>query len=962
MADMSVSGIASGINWDEMITKILNKAKKPALVMVEKRDTLSRKKEYFEEFKIALQKLNSALSPLKLPSTYKAKGIEIDRIDKSGSYKGVLTATVNADAEVNVHDLEVLKLAKSQVQRSNSFSGTLGAGGVFSGPLNGLNQSAFWIGIGGRRLRIEVHSDDTLESLAKRINMTLKTQKPPFGVTASVVDKKLILKSDATGLGEDTRKVSMTRSSKAYDLLGDTYIDPRALKDLVVKSKKGDKTWKRGVDFDIVAGNRIRWRDYEPQTVPAGATYQVKYKAKSGDVYTTGGATYGPSDIVRGKGNVDKDALPFTPQVPTNTSIKDKNGVTYQYGTDFKIEGKSVKWLGTNRPDEGVAYKVTYEPAANEEFTLNVKRGVDDEITMGTTTYEDFAKGKSVIKQGDRTYVQGEDFDIVSDGGSPAKAVVRWRPEAAWGAPGPGTPYNLELTKSDGTTQNFNVTRTDKDKLTMSEWGFTTATGTIEPTATYVYQDPPTTFGTGTFSPSTISSTQTFTLTWTQPSTPPVPRTDPPGNGTGSKPITPRYGDEYTVEYKHEKNTFTLSDDGTGILGALGLDRKDEAHYTAAEDAEMILNGEKVTRSSNKIGPEYKNELLKGVTMELKGLGHVSMDISHDLEASVKAIQAFTEAYNDVMKWINVKSSEKAVDETKKATLPSNDFRMKWGLLFGNSLLREAKGRMRRSVTQTFSHTFKQRKSRDPIYGTMEQNGLKGQSSLRITVGARTAEITVRPEDTLESIAARINDTSQKGEASALHYDPDGRKYPTPFAKASVSDGKLVIDAGTDRQVQVSGTPVLKALGMDYTYTGLYQMGLKTTSTDHGKSGELEFNSRDYMKAMTKNSEEATDVMLAFAKDMQTFADGMLRSSAASGDSGKGAAKGAVVRAIDGIDTEIKSINKYLNTFEQRLQKKKETLFKRFSEAERNLSKLMQQASWLNNVTAQLQGAGKSQQ
>ena len=130
--------------------------------------------------------------------------------------------------------------------------------------------------------------------------------------------------------------------------------------------------------------------------------------------------------------------------------------------------------------------------------------------------------------------------------------------------------------------------------------------------------------------------------------------------------------------------------------------------------------------------------------------------------------------------------------------------------------------------------------------------------------------------------------------------------------------------------------------------------------SDHGKSGELEFSSKDYMKAMTKNAEEATDVMLAFAKDMQTFADGMLRSSAASGGSGKGAAKGAVVRAIDGIDTEIKSINKYLKTFEQRLQKKKETLFKRFSEAERNLSKLMQQASWLNSVKAQLEGAGKS--
>ena len=359
MADMSVSGIASGINWDEMIAKILDKAKKPALVMVEKRDKLTRKQEYFEEFQIALQKLNSALSPLKLPSTYKAKGLEIERVDKSGSYKGVLTATANADAEVDVHDLEVLKLAKSQVQRSNAFTDKLS--GAFTGALSGASEAHFWIGIGGRRLRIEVRSDDTLESLAKRINTALKTQRPPFGVTASVVDNKLILKSDATGLGKDTQKAAMTRSGNAYDLLENMHIDSGSLKsgDLVVKSKKGDRTWKQGVDFDVVAGNQIRWRDYEPQTVPAGETYQVKYKAESGDVYTTGGAIYGPSDIVRGKGDVDKDALPFTPRAAlstTNISVQDRNGVTYQYGTDFTIEGKSVKWLGMSRPGEGVEY------------------------------------------------------------------------------------------------------------------------------------------------------------------------------------------------------------------------------------------------------------------------------------------------------------------------------------------------------------------------------------------------------------------------------------------------------------------------------------------------------------------------------------------------------------------------------------------------------------------------------
>ena len=69
----------------------------------------------------------------------------------------------------------------------------------------------------------------------------------------------------------------------------------------------------------------------------------------------------------------------------------------------------------------------------------------------------------------------------------------------------------------------------------------------------------------------------------------------------------------------------------------------------------------------------------------------------------------------------------------------------------------------------------------------MEQNGLKGQATLRITVGARVANITVGPGDTLESIAARINDSSEGSEARELHYDPDGRLWiQAPVVLATV--------------------------------------------------------------------------------------------------------------------------------------------------------------------------------
>jgi flagellar capping protein FliD len=66
-------------------------------------------------------------------------------------------------------------------------------------------------------------------------------------------------------------------------------------------------------------------------------------------------------------------------------------------------------------------------------------------------------------------------------------------------------------------------------------------------------------------------------------------------------------------------------------------------------------------------------------------------------------------------------------------------------------------------------------------------------------------------------------------------------------------------------------------------------------------------------------------------------------------------AQGSVVREMNAIDEEIRSIDKYLDDFEKRLQTKQENLYKQFSAAEVGLSKMMQQASWLASVTAQLQ-------
>lgn len=926
MASTTVSGVASGIDWEGIIKKMTEMASRPAQVQVNKRKNLSNKKTLFEEMKVAMQKMHSSISSLKLPSTYRAKEVKVERVDSNGSYKGVLTASVTSDAEVNVYSLEVRQLAKAQLQRSNSFSGSLSD--AFTGPLQGLTSSRLWISSGGRKAQVDVLASDTLESLAKRINTTIKTMNPPMGVTASVVDGRLILKSDRTGLGETTSKEVIKRSDQSWDALSTLSIDPPTLSGGDVTVTGGGKTWTNGKDFDVV-GNQIRWREYDDQTAKAGDTYHVTYAAAGGDVYS--------KRVTRASGDLlDRAALDFVPSsanLAAGTSkitIKDEDGASYEYGTAFTLAGKSIVWKGDNRPANGKKYTVTYEPAAGEKLTLQVKRGDTDEIkdSGNAITYSSIAGGTAVITQGGKTYREGEDFDLIA--GTDGKANVRWRREAAWNAPKPGAGYTLTVSGLTGGDKTFSVTRSKTDLLSMKDHGFSKAEGTI---AKVEYGNL-STAGTLGVTNTGSGSPKTFTFTWTPTST--------PTHVTG----LPDAGTELTVNYKRRANTFTLSDNGSGLLSALGLDLKDAEHFTEAQDAVMLLDGNKVTRSSNDIGADYGNELIKGMTLRLKGVGKVSMDVEQDAEKAVKGIEDFVASYNDLMGWINTRSSEKELDKSAKATVNANDFRMRWGALYGNSLLRDCKSRLRTIVSQDYTFTFKERKSADALYGTMARNGLAGETTLRVKVGDRSADIPVKPEDTLETIAERINDTSKGGVAAALHYDSEGKEKN--YVRASVEGDRLVVRAVDKTEVSLSGQAAMKALKLNYTYRGAYQLGLKTTKDDYGKSGKLEFDSKDFMKAMTRNPAEVQQLMVSFANEMDTYCKSMLRSSA-------GGTSGTLTREIGDLTKQISDIDKDLEKFQKRLAEKQEALRRRYAGAENRIAKLSQQANTLNNIIGMMQ-------
>jgi flagellar capping protein FliD len=926
---MSVTGVVSGIDWDSMVSELIEKASQPAYVALEKRDRLELKKTLWEELQVSMQALQSTLSSLKLSSTFKAKEVEIERIDRNTSYKGVLTATVNADAAIDLHELEVLQLAKAQINRSNQISGTL------SSALGSGKNSYFYVNAGGQKIQIGVSSTDTLESLAEKINTQLKTQSSAVGVTASVVDNRLILKSDSTGLEKTTQTATLTRSVNASDTLDfNVHYNIDTLNSYGMVTIKGENgtTYSAGVDFDVVNGNQIRWRSYDPVVPPPGAEYVDTYKAYAGDTYEVTATRSSSSDV-------DTWVLPFTPMSGATISIE-SGGNTFSEGTDFQVASDhSVHWLGINKPADGASYTVTYIAVGTESLGLGITRSSRDSLTG--TDYTDFVEGTTTIQQsGSRVWREGKDFEIVQ--GSDGEAVVQWYTGGAGDAPDPGTSYTVTLQKN-GATSHYSGTRDDTDIVRLPYNG----TFTSEPHGTH-------TTGYSGYTPSLDATGENLVITWTGPWSSPAAHTN-----------TPAYGETYTVEYTYYANTFSLSDDGNGVLTALGLDLTDEEHYTAAQDALLILNGETVTRSSNSIGVDYGNELITGMTLQLKGVGQVSLDVSQNAESAVTALQDFLTAYNDVLDWINVRMTEKELDETAKATVDSDDFRMKWGLLRGNSLLRSTKNSLRQLTSQVFTSAFAERVSRSAIYGTMSQNGVVNAGAFTIAVAGRTASISVDPGDTLSMIAAKINSSQLNGQNNPLFFDANGEAYSVPLAKAVVENDKLVIRAGDSGNVSLGGsTAVLSSLGLNYQYSALSQIGIKLASTgtmsDQGQAGELDFDTSAFMTALENNADDVSMLVTNFAGQMQTFVDNMIKSSQKEVASGVTAAQGSVIREMNAIDTEIATIDKYIEKFETRLKAKQESLQAQFAAAEVSLSTLIQQASWLESVTAQLQSSSTS--
>lgn len=185
-----VTGLVSGIDWGTMIDKIMERERKIADVWTSEKEKLEFRIDLYNEFSANFKTLRSTLTPLKLPSTYLAKTAEIANIGSSLDPSSVLSITATANAEIARYDIEVLQLAQAHSVASKKVDDPSAALGL---------TGSFKIEVGANEATIEVIESDTLSSLAKKINSATTEEESPLGITAKILDNKLILTSNDTG-------------------------------------------------------------------------------------------------------------------------------------------------------------------------------------------------------------------------------------------------------------------------------------------------------------------------------------------------------------------------------------------------------------------------------------------------------------------------------------------------------------------------------------------------------------------------------------------------------------------------------------------------------------------------------------------------------------------------------------------------------------------------------------------
>ena len=291
MADSSeplftMPGVASGMDWGSMLDKVMEKARKPEEVWLEQKDTLELKIDLYKELSASIKQARTALTPLKLESTYLNKQAEMVVLSGGSSSDAIVKATVKSTAAICRHEIEVIQKATKETRFGARIEDKMEDLGL-------TENRIFYISAGGKRAKIEITPSDTLQKVVDKINgatdITLnadgEAKGEPLPIVAKILDNRLVLESTETGLGEKTFESTITRGADGEPDLLDFSIDKQAPANGALTVTQAGITYIEGVDFEVSqGGNEITW--LAGGNKPAeGIKYNVSYKVNA-NVYT----------------------------------------------------------------------------------------------------------------------------------------------------------------------------------------------------------------------------------------------------------------------------------------------------------------------------------------------------------------------------------------------------------------------------------------------------------------------------------------------------------------------------------------------------------------------------------------------------------------------------------------------------------------------------------------------------
>ncbi|MDR1137082.1 MAG: flagellar filament capping protein FliD [Synergistaceae bacterium] len=908
-----VSGVSSGIAWDEIISKIVETGKKPATQWQNQIDTLEVKKTLYQELQSEFNKLRNTLTKLRLASAYKSKKAEytsysVNNVDP----QNIVTAKISDSAELTWWDIEVKELARGQRHTSarvDNLSEALNISGSFR------------IRVGKQYATIDIKAEDTLRDINYNISKAVDQNGEPIAVTAKILDNRIVLESANTGKGNsgDTRGVDFTMTdakeyflphSSARDKTTGKYVYPPQIFDLYYEDANVDGTthkyeYKEGTDFtyDSKTG-KITWLDTGNRP-PKGVAFNAIY-----------------SEWLNGSRNESAGPLmDYLPVLPTGADYQDltmgnfviiSGGVEYKQDLDFFIEDvagkKVIRWNNSNigglvtdiyNPG-GPQYELKPPPAAGAFYTIRI--GANTGYTYDENVFYMEPTDDSAANYGANSTLAKLGFitpGISNDTWEFTAGSYRNASDAVFEIDG------VEVTRSTNTIDDIiaNVTLELKGLGQVRVNVVRDLTETAENLQTFVD------------SYNAVMEWINYYVSQKQDAANQVDETDHLSSilqeSKGNTVFGVLHSDQLLWSIKNQLRS-RISNPITTLSGAL-TSRK-VVHPASAMNIRSSFNvyvGGKVARID--VTPDDTMEDIQKKLQDAQNIG------SSDGKTATKGSLELS---------VSIRDGQLVIEGSKTTTVSSSTNNMD---TISSTLIRS-------STADAYDYLAFIPVTSSPVSG-----------SLKVSSGSTIYE---------EGVDYRI--VTQTDDKGVMSSGIEWLSNKAPKANRSFNV-EYTYYANAVSFVQIDGTgPSSSEIGKgiyDLSFLELHQsssklalmnLGITTESNDYGKSGYIEFDSEKFIEQMESDPDISGNAMLVFMRDMDIYIGNLVDSSQTL-VAGQIVTKGRIAGALNSIDSEQTTLNERITKLERQLEEKQTALYKQYSDMEVAIQKLNAQMSSLSN-------------